>query len=179
MIGRTVNARIVQPNREPIPFRDSRLRTGEEPLLGSHLVTRRAFYSHHGIYVGEGRVVHYAGFAHGLRRGPVEEVSLEHFAHGHGIRLRNDKRRFDRRKVVERARSRLGEHRYNILTNNCEHFCTWALRDETCSRQVERLRSAPRLLYGWIDHLHLAIARAARGQLDRAHGARRTAGQPC
>jgi hypothetical protein len=48
--------------------------------------------------------------------------------------------------VVERVRSRLGERRYRVLTNNCEHFCAWALRDERRSRQVERLRATPRAL---------------------------------
>jgi hypothetical protein len=162
MIGRTDNERISQAIEECIPLRDSQLRPGQKPSLGSHLVTTRTFYSHHGIYVGDGRVIHYAGFAHGLRRGPVEEVSLEQFAHGHPIRLRDDKRCFDRREVVERAQSRLGEHHYDILRNNCEHFCTWALCDETRSRQVERLRSFPRALCRLIDGLHLAIAKTAR-----------------
>lgn len=148
MNGRTGNVRSSQC--------DSRLVPGQEPLLGSHLVTSRTFYSHHGIYVGSGRVIHYSGFAHGLRRGPVEEVSLEHFAHGHAIRLREDGRCFDSREVVERARSRLGEDSYDILTNNCEHFCTWALRNETRSRQADRLGFVSRVFYGWIGCLRPA-----------------------
>jgi hypothetical protein len=48
--------------------------------------------------------------------------------------------------VVERVRSRLGERRYRVLTNNCEHFCAWALRDDRRSRQVERIRATPRVL---------------------------------
>jgi hypothetical protein len=48
--------------------------------------------------------------------------------------------------VVERARSRLGERSYRLLTNNCEHFCGWALRDENRSSQVDRLVVAPRVL---------------------------------
>jgi hypothetical protein len=47
---------------------------------------------------------------------------------------------------MERARSRLGERAYRVLTNNCEHFCAWALRDESRSAQVEQLRAAPRVL---------------------------------
>ena len=78
----------------------------------------------------------------GMRRGPVEDVSLERFAGGHGIRIRRESRRFCRREVVERARSRLGERRYRVLTNNCEHFCAWAVRGEVRSGQVERFRFA-------------------------------------
>jgi Lecithin retinol acyltransferase len=159
MIGSTVNVLINQPIEGRISSRDPRLHPEQEPPLGSHLVTPRTFYSHHGIYVGGGRVVHYAGFAHGWRRGPVEEVSLERFAHGHAIRLLVDRPCFDRREVVQRARSRLGECRYDILRNNCEHFCAWALRDETRSRQVKWLRSVPRFIYGWINRLLPAIIR--------------------
>jgi Lecithin retinol acyltransferase len=126
MIGRTKNASRIRR-------RDGRswpLGCGEEPPLGSHLVTPRLLYAHHGIYVGNGRVIHYAGLAHGLRCAPVEETSIERFAQGRGIQVRRDSRCFARCEVVERARSRLGENRYSVLTNNCEHFCAWALRDE-------------------------------------------------
>src|SRR5262245_51359735 len=86
------------------------LTPGEEPPLAAHLVTPRGFYTHHGVYVGNGRVIHYAGFATGFGRGPVEDVSLGHFAHGGDIRVRSATTpRFDRGEVVERARSRLGE----------------------------------------------------------------------
>ncbi len=134
--------RNVRRSDEHLFSRDCILRPAEEPPLASHLVTPRALYSHHGIYVGNGRVIHYGGLAHGLRRGPVEEVSLAHFAHGRGIRVQPDPPRFDRREVVARARLRLGERSYRILTNNCEHFCAWALQGESRSRQVECLRSA-------------------------------------
>ena len=162
--------------------RDSLLDLRGEPLLASHLVSPRMFYSHHGIYVGNGRVIHYAGLAYGVRRGPVEEVSLERFAQGHGIRIRHDERRFDRREVVERARSRLGERSYRLLTNNCEHFCSWALRNEIYSRQAERLLAFPRVIRGAFnrprrqhahgDQYHRAIVQALRLWWNRACGTR-------
>jgi pimeloyl-ACP methyl ester carboxylesterase len=67
----------------------------------------------------------------------VEEVSLECFAHGRDIRVRHERAHFERGVVVARAQSRLGERSYRVLTNNCEHFCAWALRDESRSAQVE------------------------------------------
>ena len=129
------------------PLQDSLLAAGEEPLPGAHLVTPRAFYEHHGIYVGGGRVIHYAGLANRLWPGPVEEVSLAAFAHGHRIRVRHGPRRFDCVEVLARARSRLTERRYAIFTNNCEHFCTWVLRGEPRSGQVEALARLPRHLW--------------------------------
>jgi hypothetical protein len=118
----------------------------QEPALGSHLVTPRRGYLHHGIYVGARKVVHYAGFAHGLRRGPVEEVSFTHFARGQRVWVRSDAPSdFDVREVICRARSRVGEDRYRLLTNNCEHFCEWCLHGTARSFQVEAWLARPRL----------------------------------
>jgi hypothetical protein len=61
-----------------------------EPPLGYHLVTPRRGYPHHGIYVGARKVVHYSGLAHGLRRGPVEEVPFARFACGHHVWMKSD-----------------------------------------------------------------------------------------
>jgi hypothetical protein len=55
------------------------------PPVGAHVVTQRRGYTHHGIYVAAGQVVHYAGLARGLRRGPVEEISLSSFSAGHAV----------------------------------------------------------------------------------------------
>jgi len=118
---------------------DSPLCQGEEPPLGSHLVTPRAFYTHHGIYAGDWRVIHYSGLTCHVRRGPVEETSLACFADSRAILVRRDECFYSGREVVERARSRLGECKYTILRNNCEHFCGWARRNESRSQQIERL----------------------------------------
>jgi hypothetical protein len=102
-----------------------------EPPVGAHIVTPRLGYLHHGIYIGDGLVVHYGGWARGLRRAPVEEVTLDAFANGREIWVRSAAPSpFDSRAVIERARSRLGENRYRLLTNNCRHFCEWCLGAE-------------------------------------------------
>jgi hypothetical protein len=141
MNWRTDHARVSECRRSAAVARDALLRAGEEPPLASHLVIHRGLYTHHGIYIGHDSVIHYAGLKHGLRRGPVEEVSLACFARGRGIRVRQGPSGFGCREVVERARSRLGESRYQLLTNNCEHLCMWALTGESRSMQIERLRS--------------------------------------
>src|SRR6202044_3387533 len=87
-----------------------------EPPLGAHMVTPRRGYTHHGIYVGLGRVVQYGGLSHGLGRGPVEEVPLSRFAQGRPIWLRLEESCWpNRAEIARRARSRLGENRYNLL----------------------------------------------------------------
>ena len=113
--------------------------------LGAHLVTGRQGYAHHGIYAGQGRVIHYAGFAHALRAGPVEEISLEAFAAGCAVAVRLEPCAcFVGTEAVARARSRLGESRYRLLSNNCEHFCSWCLSGESRSEQVEACLRQPR-----------------------------------
>ena len=97
---------------------------------------------HHGIYIGDGKVVHYAGLVRGQIRGRVEEESLAHFACGRSVWKRSsDLPGFVTQEVIRRARSRVGENRYRILRNNCEHFCEWCLRGESRSYQVERFLS--------------------------------------
>jgi len=126
--------------------------------IGAHLLTPRRGYTHHGIYVGNGRVVHYAGLYRSLTRGPVEEVSLEEFADGQTVHVKvGAGAAYPAATIVERARSRLGEDRYRITTNNCEHFCEWCLRGESRSEQIERLLEWPRDLltglFAWIQQV--------------------------
>jgi hypothetical protein len=119
---------------------DTLLLKNEEPQLGAQIISRRRGYSHHGIYVGGGRMVHYAGFAYGFSSGPIEEVSLSEFAQNRPIWIRRTSRPiFPPEEVIRRARMRVGEIRYQLLRNNCEHFCEWCRHGESRSFQVEYL----------------------------------------
>lgn len=141
----------------------------EQLPLGAHLVTPRKGYSHHGIYVGDGRVVHYAGLCRGVHRGPVEEVPLARFERGRGLRVEPCAgARFAPEEVVRRARSRLGENRYRLFSNNCEHFCQWCLSGEARSLQVEQV--ATRI--GFVVAAALrSLAHALDARAGRARGA--------
>ena len=133
---------------------DSFLSADQEPPRGAHLVTPRRGYVHHGIYIGSGMVVHYGGLAKGLRRGPVEECSLTAFAHGRGVWIRwGSLQRFKCEEIIRRARSRVGENQYRLLTNNCEHFCEWCLRGEARSEQVEYWFSRYQNILQWLASL--------------------------
>ena len=112
--------------------------------IGAHIVTRRHGYTHHGIYAGAGKVVHYAGLSRGLRRGPVEENSRSTFADGYPVSIASGvPPKFEGREVARRARSRIGEDNYRILTNNCEHFCEWCLRGQPRSYQIDACPAIP------------------------------------
>ena len=100
-----------------------------ELSLGSHIATPRGAYVHHGIYVGNGLVVHYGGLVRGLRAGPIEVVSIEQFTQGRPLHvILASSPYFSGAEIVQRALSRVGEDRYHVLTNNCEHFCEWCVR---------------------------------------------------
>jgi hypothetical protein len=118
---------------------DQFLAKDKEPQPGSHVISPRCGYVHHGIYVGDGKVVHYGGLARGQFRGRIEEVSLAKFAYGRSVWTRSSNLPgFVPQEVLRRARSRVGENRYRVFRNNCEHFCEWCLRGESRSYQVER-----------------------------------------
>lgn len=137
---------------------------------GAHLVTPRRGFLHHGIYIGNGRVIHYAGYSRSGRRGPVEDVSLERFTRGRALWLKPaDDARYGGADAVERARSRLGENRYRITSNNCEHFCEWCLRGLERSEQVERL----------LDWPPLAAVRRIAALVRVPADAQRGRGDPC
>src|SRR5262245_46745571 len=81
------------------------LAQGREPPVGAHVVALRRGYTHHGIYVGAGKVVHYAGLAGRLQRGPVEEISVAGFAAGYPMGVTSGAPpKFDSWEVVHRAR---------------------------------------------------------------------------
>jgi hypothetical protein len=69
-------------------------------------------------------------------------VSLDHFSQKKLVWVRpHSSGAYAPTEVIRRARSRLGENRYRLLTNNCEHFCEWCTRGQPHSAQVERARA--------------------------------------
>lgn len=134
---------MLSRDESPAPW--SSLGLGREPPLGAHLTATRRGYSHHGVYIGSGRVVHYAGLSGGLWQcGPVEEVSLYRFASRREVRIvAHPHSPYSPEEIVRRARSRLGENDYRLLSNNCEHFCNWCLSGVSHSAQLERPLQLP------------------------------------
>jgi len=122
------------------------LEPGELPAFGAHLITPWLGFAHHGLYAGDGKVVHYGALMYDLIRKPVEEVSFETFAEGRPVFvIEHPEVCFDAAEIVSRARSRLGEKRYRLLTNNCEHFVEWCLHGLPRSFQAETALAYPRL----------------------------------
>ena len=78
-------------------------------------------YEHYGIDCGDGTIIHYskAGEAE------VARTSQASFAQGGAIYTKNPATAFIPDVVIDRAESRLGERRYDLFFNNCEHFADW------------------------------------------------------
>ena len=137
---------------------------------GTQLVARRRGYVHFGIYVGCGRVVHYAGRLQ-YPQGLVEEISLPDFAAGRPVYVDSTPEQFTSKEhIVRRARSRLGERSYDVLLNNCEHFSSWCRTGEARSAQVDRLTRRQRLLVRAIERAILAVTRSVADAVrERRH----------
>jgi hypothetical protein len=81
--------------------------------VGDHLLSPRRFITHHGIYAGNGQVIHYAGLG---CRSDLSKSRLEDFLAGHPYKVREYKtRRYPREESVERARARIGEDLYHAV----------------------------------------------------------------
>ncbi len=129
-----------------------RLKANAQLQLADHIWSYKKGYTHHGIYIGENEhgeplVVHYAGLIHGFHGGPLEITTLDDFAADKSVRVRQyKKRQFSRSETLDRVFTRLGEEAYDPHSNNCEHFCQWAIMGEHRSNQVD-----------WVDTLLGAI----------------------
>lgn len=54
------------------------------------------------------------------------------------------KNTFSAEETISRAKSRVGETKYNLVTNNCEHFAMWCKTGVAESSQVKNIVSAAR-----------------------------------
>jgi hypothetical protein len=133
---------------------------GELPEPGAHLLTPWMGFAHHGLYVGAGNVVHYGALLYDILRRPVEEVTLESFAAGRPVFVvEHGDPCLATDEVIRRARSRLGEDRYRLFTNNCEHFVEWCLHGVARSFQAETALAFPRMLGERIEGAVLRLLR--------------------
>ncbi|XP_077574647.1 lecithin retinol acyltransferase-like [Stigmatopora nigra] len=135
------------------------------PLLrrGDLLEVPRTFFTHFGVYLGDGRVAHLipdilpvltddqrrlaaaVGNARLIagclcRRAAVRVDSLEDFAYGSRVlpMERADGGEDAAEEAARRAEASLGGFPYSLLWNNCEHFVTRCRDGRGVSRQTDR-----------------------------------------
>jgi hypothetical protein len=158
---------------------------------GAHLkVFRRGLYWHHGIYVGDDRVVQFgAGGAPRRPRGlvsaladkhhaKIEEVSLHDFdPDGEAVVVDQSELRWPvagwklppplpPERIVARARCLAGlsvAGAYNLLGNNCETVALWCVSGFGESLQRQRANPHDRGRRTWLASSHLGRHEAGRG----------------
>jgi len=106
--------------------------------LGDHLKTRRTGYTHHGVDAGDGTVIEYDKDSRMVRR-----VDFATFLgqSGHAEVVAHPDA-FAPEVILQRALSRIGEHEYDLVRNNCECFATWCCTGRSRSEQVQLAKAA-------------------------------------
>lgn len=135
---------------------------------GDVIGVSRGAYEHYAIYVGNGRVIHYAGESADFKgrvsiheasfdeflknstdyfvvlfegRYPVKIHALTKFIAGSCFECCNNKwkRKYSSEETLKRAYSRIGESKYSVILNNCEHFAMWCKTGSAVSSQVRKI----------------------------------------
>ncbi|MBE9042213.1 lecithin retinol acyltransferase family protein [Oscillatoriales cyanobacterium LEGE 11467] len=104
---------------------------GEQIYVMREFLNFQGVYEHHGINCGDGTVIHY--------RKPsetIERTSMATFTRGGKLYQKQYKVGYIADTTIARAQSRLGEQKYNLLFNNCEHFATWCKTGASASQQI-------------------------------------------
>ncbi|MBD2577146.1 lecithin retinol acyltransferase family protein [Oscillatoria sp. FACHB-1406] len=131
-------------------------------LRGDQIYVYREFfnleglYEHHGIDCGDGTVIHYSKIADPPE---IRRTSIEAFSRDRPVYVREYQKSFIPDVVLERAESRLGERKYNLLFNNCEHFATWCKVGFSQSSQIRDFVPAIDLINAeeWYEPIREAI----------------------
>jgi hypothetical protein len=121
-------------------------------------------YKHYGIDCGDGTVIHY--------RKPsevIEQTDLATFSRGNPVYIAEYSEGFGYIPdvVVERAKSRLREQEYNLLSNNCEHFASWCKTGISDSKQIRNYLPAITTLD--LSQLYEPIQQALKGKDARSN----------
>ena len=108
---------------------------------GDHIYVRRKglLYSHHGIYVGDGIVIHFKGAMKEKKDPVVIRTDIENFLNGGKLKRRDYKKRLPYAETLRIAREHLSKINYSLRVNNCEHFATYCATGKKKSLQVRRV----------------------------------------
>lgn len=115
--------------RNPLDSLKPRRKYTDKPYEGAHIFVnqkRHGFkYQHHGIYIGDSRVIHFLNDKKGIC-----ETNLERFCRNSRNKrygIIHSTRKGTRDKIVKRAKRAMKEQNfnYNLLIENCEHFANY------------------------------------------------------
>lgn len=121
----------------------------EKLEAGDHIRVKRPHYYHHGVYIGDGMVIHFTGEQNDSILEPekvlIRKTTIEFFANGEIVEKAKpgflEKRHVKNPKItVEEAEKAIGEGNYDFLHNNCEDFANRVCYDKKLTSQVEAIK---------------------------------------
>lgn len=125
----------------------------KEPQPGDHIKVRRlgGAYTHHGIYIGNDTVIHFAPPAGSeildWENARVRSTSLSAFLKAGQVQVKvyteeEKESLYPVDQIIRNARNSLGSGNYNLIFNNCEHFANICTLGKYRSPQVENFFAA-------------------------------------
>lgn len=113
----------------------------EDLRQGDHIYVKRKgrLYSHHGIYAGQGMVIHYKGVEKEKKDPIVRKTEMDDFLNGGKLKRRDYKKRLPHSETLRIAREHLSNNGYSLAFNNCEHFATSCTTGKKRSIQVRKV----------------------------------------
>lgn len=127
---------------------DDQIWVKQKPKYADHIrVWRSIFYAHHGIFVSENEIIHFASKDGDNLSGSgniINKTTLKEFLKDGELEVKkyNSKEISQLNPpdiVVKRARSLVGNDKYNIVFNNSEHLSNYCTLDKHRSSQVEKV----------------------------------------
>jgi hypothetical protein len=116
---------------------------------GDHIFVSMDLYTHHGIDLGDGTVVHWMATDSGSKHllGPmgckgqaeIQRTPLAGFSEGQPVWVRQYGECYAAETVVACALSRVGHRGYHLADNNCEQFACWCKTGRHHSEQVKNV----------------------------------------
>lgn len=109
---------------------------------GDIIYVDRGVYKHYGVYIGNGRIVHFAASADNeldADNAYIQETSIEEFLRGGTGYIDSDcEPVYSPEDTVRRACSHIGKGKgyYDLVFCNCEHFARWCKTGKSESAQV-------------------------------------------
>lgn len=89
-------------------------------MRGDHVYVKRRGYTHHGVEVDDGEVIHFTGTPGSKRGATIRRTTMEEFTGPIGkLRYRRYGHQLDADLPVKRAESKLGQSGYRLFSNNC------------------------------------------------------------
>lgn len=110
-------------------------------MKGDHVYVKRVGYTHHGVEVDDGMVVHFTGTPGNKRGAAIRREPIDVFRCGGVVQIRRYEQRLEPDEVAQRAESKLGQSGYNLYANNCEHFARWCVTGHHKSSQVNAVNA--------------------------------------